>query len=49
MNKFKRSVIASVLTVTALTAGVAAIVPATNSSQHTQPVASDMGPREVVK
>lgn len=51
MKKFKRSVIASILMVTALTASVAAIVPAAHSgSGHsTQPVASDMGPRDAVK
>ena len=49
MNQLKRIVIASVLAVTALTAGVAAVVPAAHSGQHTRPVASDMGPRDVVK
>ncbi|GAA1991284.1 hypothetical protein [Catenulispora subtropica] len=50
MTKFKRTVIASILSVAALTAGVAAVAPAVHSShQHNQPVASDMGPRDVVK
>lgn len=49
MTKFKRSIVASALMVTTLTAGVAAIVPAARSGHHTQSVASDMGPRDIVK
>ncbi|MFD0638202.1 hypothetical protein [Catenulispora yoronensis] len=49
MTKFKRSVIATVLIVTGLTAGAAAILPAGSVSHHSQSVASEMGPRVVVK
>jgi hypothetical protein len=49
MTKFKRGVVASALVVMTLTASAAAVVPAVHAGHHTQPVASDMGPRTVVK